>query len=142
MRWIRGMTIVEILSLVVVGIAAIAAFAPRVSYRLPRDPESRLRAVLAETRHAILVFYHDTGVYPLDLSDLCAQQPPSIGLDRWRRPRVMNPEYYNGPYLYETPRCPISGKELEYYCDTQTGEMRVRSPAQGVGSDGRPYREW
>lgn len=65
-----------------------------------------------------------------------------MGLDRWRRPMRLNPEYYNGPYLREVPRCPISGKELEYYCDPNTGEMKVRSPAEGVGSNGIPYREW
>ena len=142
MRWLRGMTIVEILSLAVMSVAVLAAFAPRVSYHLPRDPEARLRVVLAETRHATLVFYHDTGVYPTDLSDLTRAEAPKFGLDRWGRPTLLNPEYYNGPYLREVPRCPISGEELEYYCDPKTGAMKVRSPAEGVGSDGRPYREW
>jgi type II secretory pathway pseudopilin PulG len=142
MRWLRGMTIVEILSLTVMSAAVLAAFAPRVSYHLPRDPEARLRVVLAETRHATLVFYQDTGVYPTDLSDLTRAEAPKFGLDRWGRPTLLNPEYYNGPYLREVPRCPISGEELEYYCDPKTGAMKVRSPATGVGSDGRPYREW
>jgi hypothetical protein len=142
MRWLRGMTIVEILSLTVMSVAVLAAFAPRVSYHLPRDPEARLRVVLAETRHATLVFYHDTGVYPTDLSDLTRAEAPKFGLDRWGRPTLLNPEYYNGPYLREVPHCPISGEELEYYCDPKTGAMKVRSPATGVGSDGRPYREW
>lgn len=142
MRWIRGMTLVELLSLAVMSVAVLAAFAPRMSHHLPRDPEARLRITLAETRHALLVFYHDTGVYPVDLSDLTATEPPEIGLDRWRRPTAMNPDYYNGPYLSEVPKCPISGEPLEYYCDPKTGELKVRSPAEGVGSDGRPYREW
>jgi len=142
MRWLRGMTIAELLSLAVMCTAVLAAFTPRVAHHLPRDPEARLRITLAETRHAILVFYHDTGVYPTDLSDLATTEPPQFGLDRWGRPSMMNPEYYRGPYIHETPRCPISGEELEYYCDPKTGKMTVRSPATGVGSDGRPYREW
>ncbi len=142
MRWIRGMTMVEILSLAVMSVAVLAAFSPRISHHLPRDPEARLRVTLAEVRNAILVFYYDMGVYPADLSDLTATEPPQIGLDRWRRPSLTNPEYYNGPYLSEVPKCPLSGEELEYYCDPETGEMKVRSPAEGVGSDGRPYREW
>ena len=142
MRWLRGMTIAELLSLAVMSVAVLAAFAPRVSRHLPRDPEARLRVVLAETRHATLVFYHDTGVYPTDLSDLTRAEAPKFGLDRWGRPTLLNPEYYNGPYLREVPRCPISGEELEYYCDPKTGAMKVRSPADGVGSDGRPYCEW
>ncbi|MFN7018772.1 MAG: hypothetical protein ACK4RG_05795 [Fimbriimonadales bacterium] len=142
MRWIRGMTTVEILSLAVMSVAVLAAFSPRISHHLPRDPEARLRVTLAEVRNAILVFYHDMGVYPVDLSDLTATEPPQIGLDRWRRPSLTNSEYYNGPYLSEVPKCPLSGEELEYYCDPETGEMKVRSPAEGVGSDGRPYREW
>jgi len=142
MRWLRGMTIVELLSLAVMSVAVLAAFAPRVSHHLPRDPEARLRITLAETRHAILVFYHDTGVYPIDLSDLATTKPPEFGLDRRGRPSLMNPDYYRGPYLSEVPRCPISGEELEYYCDPRTGEMKVRSPATGVGSDGHPYCEW
>jgi hypothetical protein len=81
-------------------------------------------------------------VYPTDLSDLATTEPPQFGLDRWGRPSMMNPEYYRGPYIHETPRCPISGEELEYYCDPKTGKMTVRSPATGVGSDGRPYRAW
>ena len=79
MRWLRGMTIAELLSLAVMSVAVLAAFAPRVSHHLPRDPEARLRITLAETRHAILVFYHDTGVYPTDLSDLATTKPPSSG---------------------------------------------------------------
>ena len=142
MRWLRGMTIVELLSLAVMSVAVLAAFAPRMAHHLPRDPEARLRITLAETRHAILVFYHDTGVYPTDLGDLAATEPPQFGLDRWGRPSLMIPEYYRGPYIHESPRCPISGEELEYYCDSKTGEMKVRSPAAGVGSDGRPYRAW
>jgi hypothetical protein len=136
------MTMVELLSLAVMSVAVLAAFTPRMAHHLPRDPEARLRLTLAETRHAILVFYHDTGVYPIDLSDLATTEPPQFGLDRGRRPSMMNPEYYRGPYIREAPRCPISGKELEYYCDPKTGAMTVRSPAAGVGSDGRPYREW
>jgi len=142
MRWIRGMTMVEILSLAVMSVAVLAAFSPRISLHRPHDSEAQLRMNLAEVRNAILVFYHDTGVYPVDLSDLTATEPPQIGLDRWGRPCAMNPDYYCGPYLREIPKCPISGEELEYYCDPTTGEMKVRSPAQGVGSDGRPYREW
>jgi Tfp pilus assembly protein PilE len=142
MRWLRGMTMAELLSLAVMSVAVLAAFAPRVSHHLPRDPETRLRVILAETRHAILVFYHDTGVYPTDLSDLTAKEPPLFGLDRRGRPIAINPEYYHGPYMQAVPRCPISGEELEYYCDPKTGEMKVRSPAAGIGSDGRPYREW
>ncbi len=142
MRWIRGMSLVELLSLAVMSVAVLAAFTPRIAPHLPRDPEARLRITLAETRNALLVFYHDTGVYPVDLSDLTTDEPPQVGLDRWRRPSLMNPDYYNGPYLHEVPKCPISGEPLEYYCDSKTGEMKVRSPAQGVGSDGRPYREW
>ncbi|MGQ9657429.1 MAG: type II secretion system protein [Fimbriimonadales bacterium] len=142
MRWLRGMTMVELLSLAVMGVAVLAAFTPRVAHHLPRDPEARLRITLAETRHAILVFYHDTGVYPTDLKDLTTTEPPEFGLDRWRHPSMMNPDYYRGPYMREVPRCPISGEELEYYCDPRTGAMTVRSPAVGVGSDGRPSREW
>jgi len=142
MRWLRGMTIVELLSLAVMSVAVLAAFAPRVPHHLPSEPEARLRITLAETRHAILVFYHDTGAYPTDLSDLTTTELPHFGLDRWGRPVPINPDYYGGPYLREVPRCPISGEELEYFCDPKTGAMTVRSPAAGVGSDGRPYREW
>lgn len=142
MRWIRGMTMVEILSLAVMGVAVLAAFSPRIALHRPRDPEAQLRVSLAEVRNALLVFYHDTGAYPVDLSDLTATEPPQIGLDRWGRPSLINPDYYSGPYLREIPKCPISGEELEYYCDPKTGEMKVRSPAPGIGSNGRPYREW
>ncbi|MCS6919989.1 MAG: type II secretion system GspH family protein [Fimbriimonadales bacterium] len=142
MRWIRGMTMAELLSLAVVSVALLAAFSPRIAHRLPRDPETRLRVILAEVRNAILVFYHDTGLYPVDLSDLTATEPPRIGLDRWGRPSALNPDYYRGPYLSEVPKCPVSGEELEYYCDPRTGAMQVRSPAKGMGGNGRPYREW
>lgn len=142
MRWIRGMTLVEILSLAVMSVAVLAAFAPRVSHRLPRDPETRLRVILAEVRNALIVFYHDMGVYPVELSDLTVVEPPRIGLNRGGRPIAANPDYYCGPYLSEIPKCPISGKDLEYYYDPKTGEMKVRSPAVGTGSDGRPYRDW
>ncbi|MDW8107114.1 MAG: hypothetical protein RMK45_06505 [Armatimonadota bacterium] len=142
MRWLRRVTVPEVLALAVVSSALLAAVVPRVRTYTPRDPEARLRLVLAEIRNALLVFYHDTGIFPQKLEDLAATEPPVIGLDRWQRPIRLNSEYYNGPYLHEVPRCPISGKELEYYCDPLTGVMRVRSPAEGVGSDGVPYREW
>lgn len=142
MRWIRGMTMVEILSLAVMCAAVLAAFSPRTAIHRPRDPEAQLRVNLAEVRNALLVFYNDMGAYPVDLSDLTTTEPPQIGLDRWARPTAINPDYYSGPYLREIPKCPISGEELEYYCDPKTGEMKVRSPASGIGSNGRPYRDW
>lgn len=142
MRWLRAMTLPEVVAVAIVGLALLVAFALRVRAHMPRDPEARLRLVLAETRNALLVFYHDTGIYPMSLKDLTAIEPPPLGQDRWQRPLRLNPEYYNGPYLREVPRCPISGKELEYYCDPVTGAMKVRSPAEGVGSNGIPYREW
>ncbi len=142
MRITRGMTLVELLSIVVMSTTLMAVVGHKYMPHLTRNPETALRLRLAEVRNAILVYQNDTGLYPTELSDLTTNEAPRFGLDRRARPMMMNPEYWRGPYLDCPLTCPISGEPLEYYCDPETGEMKVRSPSQKVGSDGRRYCDW
>lgn len=142
MRISRGMTLVELISIVVISTTLMAVFGHKSLPHLTRDPETALRLRLAEVRNAILVYRHDTGLYPTDLSDLTTTEAPTMGLDTRGRPMAINPDYWRGPYLDCPLTCPVSGEPLDYYCDPKTGAMKVRSPSQKIGSDGRRYGDW
>lgn len=103
MQAMRGFTLIELLIVVtVISILALIVI-PRVSGATRQSREAALMTNLQEMRMAIMHFESDTGVYPLNLSDLVRLRtdPPTTGLSpvTGLEEAIPSSIMYNGPYL-------------------------------------------
>ena len=124
-----GFTLIELLIVMtIIGILATIAL-PQVWDATQRAEESVLRQDLFVMRDAIDQYFADTGEYPQRLADLA-----------------------EGAYLREIPVDPVTKSRDTWVVQRVDWELvdegerpgiwDVRSGAEGVGLDGRPYREW
>jgi general secretion pathway protein G len=120
----RGFTLIELMVVMVIVSLLITVAAPRYFGSLQKSKETVLRQTLATTRDALDKFYGDTGKYPDGLDDLITKR-----------------------YLRSLPVDPITGSNSSWTTvapeDPEKGKVfDIRSGAEGVGRDGRPFREW
>jgi len=119
-RSARGFTLIELLVVMAIigGLLAIAA--PRYLHRVDLAKETVLKSDLATMRDALDKFFADTGRYPDSLDELVAQR-----------------------YLRAVPDDPLTGSAESWVIVAPPtgarGVYDVKSGAQGVTSEGRPY---
>jgi type II secretion system protein G len=120
---IRGFTLIELLVVMtIIGLLAALAV-PRYFGGLERSKETALRQTLAVTRDALDKHYGDTGKYPDTLDALVSKR-----------------------YLRSLPVDPITESTTTWTLvapeDSAKGGINdIHSGADGVGRDGKPFRE-
>ena len=75
-------------------------------------------------------FADDSGAFPMQLSDLTAQEPPAFGLDGSGN-RVPIADGAGGPWLRVLPLDPLSGRRDTWLYEV-TGEPMVASGAYAI----------
>ena len=135
-----GFTLVELL-IVIIIIAVLAAIAiPKFANSSQRAKESSLRHDLQILREAVQRCKSDTGLYPVQLSDLTLTAAPAKGLDQSGATVSMDAPSFHGPYMDSVDNDPISGTSFTYAGASNPGD--VRSSASGSGLDGTLYSTW
>lgn len=119
----RGFTLIELLVVMAIIGGLLALAAPRYFHHVDRAKETVLRSDLASMRDALDKFFADTGRYPNDLDELVARR-----------------------YLRKVPPDPITESDATWRVvapvDSALGGVYdVKSGAEGLTLDGRPYRE-
>jgi prepilin-type N-terminal cleavage/methylation domain-containing protein len=120
---IRGFTLIELLVVMSIVALLVALAVPRYFGGLERSKETALRQTLAVTRDALDKHYGDTGKYPDTLDALVSKR-----------------------YLRSLPLDPITGSTSTWTTvapedSTKGGINDIRSGAEGVARDGKPFRE-
>lgn len=119
-----GFTLIELLVALAVVALLLSIAVPRYFGGLARAEEAVLKENLFLLRDAIDKHYADTGRYPAALEELAAKK-----------------------YLRAVPPDPIT-QSVSTWVQVPPADARlggvfdVRSGAQEVGSDGRPYAQW
>jgi len=119
----RGFTLIEMLVVMAIIGGLLALAAPRYFQHVDRAKETVLRSDLAGMRDALDKFFADTGRYPANLEELVASR-----------------------YLRKVPPDPITESTSSWRVvapadPTLGGVYDVKSGADGVTRDGRPYGE-
>jgi len=119
----RGFTLIELLVVMAIIGGLLALAAPRYFHHVDRAKETVLRSDLASMRDALDKFFADTGRYPNDLDELVVRR-----------------------YLRKVPPDPITESDATWRVvapvDSALGGVYdVKSGAEGLTLDGRPYRE-
>lgn len=117
-------TLIELIVVMAVVALLVSIAGPRYFGSLQKSRETVLRQTLAVTRDALDKFYGDTGKYPETLEALVAKR-----------------------YLRQMPVDPITDSSLTWTLvppqDPEKGGVYdLHSGADGIGHDGKPYREW
>jgi general secretion pathway protein G len=123
-RSTRGFTLIELLVVMSIIAVLLTIAVPRYFRTLERSRETVLKQDLSVMREAIDKHYGDLGQYPDSLFALVErkyiravpEEPISKARDAWQ---------------------PVVSEDADH-----PGIVDVHSAAEGVGSDGRPYREW
>lgn len=132
-----GFTLLELIIVVaIIGILATIAM-PRLLHTPERAREAVLKTNLRTFRSVLDEYYADKGHYPPSLEILVEEgylrampvDPITRSTDTWV------PEFEE-PSLDEAPA------ETDLPEGGEPGIIDVRSGAEGMGSDGRPYSEW
>lgn len=118
----KGFTLVELLVVLSIIALLLSLAAPRYFQHVDRSKEAVLRENLATLRDALDQYHADKGRWPDSLETLAQEH-----------------------YLRAVPSDPITGRNDTW--TTQPGEegrgvRDVRSGAEGVGADGKPYADW
>ena len=119
-----GFTLIELIVVMAIVALLVSIAGPRYFGTLQKSRETVLRQTLAVTRDALDKYYGDTGKYPETLEALVARR-----------------------YLRQMPIDPITDSSLTWTVvppqDPEKGGVYdVHSGADGVGLDGKPYRDW
>jgi general secretion pathway protein G len=119
----RGFTLIEMLVVMAIIGGLLALAAPRYFQHVDRAKETVLRSDLAGMRDALDKFFADTGRYPANLEELVSSR-----------------------YLRKVPPDPITESTSSWRvvapADPELGGVYdVKSGADGVTRDGRPYGE-
>ena len=120
----RGFTLIELLVVMTIIAVLLTIALPRYFKTLEHSRETVLRQDLSVMREAIDKHYGDYGQYPDSLAALVERkyiravpiEPISKSPDAWQVVVSDDPDH--------------------------PGVRDVRSLTEGVGSDGRPYKEW
>ena len=120
----RGFTLIELIVVMVIVALLVTIAAPRYFGSLQKSKETALRQTLAVTRDALDKFYGDNGKYPDNLEALIAKR-----------------------YLRSLPVDPITESSSTWTVvapedATKGGVNDIHSGADGMGRDGKPFREW
>ena len=123
-RRTSGFTLIELLVVMAIVALLISLAVPRYLGSVAKSKETALLQTLAVTRDSIDKFYADTGKYPDDLAALVT--------NRYLRSLPVDPiTESNTTWLVVPPDNPEKG-----------GVYDVHSGAEGVGRNGKPFREW
>jgi prepilin-type N-terminal cleavage/methylation domain-containing protein len=119
-----GFTLIELIVVMVIVALLVTIAAPRYFGSLQKSKETALRQTLAVTRDALDKYYSDNGKYPDSLDALIAKR-----------------------YLHTLPVDPITESSSTWIVvapeDVNKGGVNdIHSGADGLGRDGKPYREW
>jgi prepilin-type N-terminal cleavage/methylation domain-containing protein len=119
-----GFTLIELIVVMMIVALLVTIAAPRYFGSLQKSKETALQQTLAVTRDALDKFYGDTGKYPDNLDALITKR-----------------------YLRSLPVDPITGSNSSWTVvapeDPEKGQVYdIHSGAEGVGRDGKPFREW
>jgi type II secretion system protein G len=119
-----GFTLIELIVVMVIVSLLVTIAAPRYFGSLQKSKETALRQTLAVTRDALDKYYGDNGKYPDSLDALIAKR-----------------------YLRTLPVDPITGSNSTWTVvapedSTKGGVNDIHSGADGLGQDGKPFREW
>jgi general secretion pathway protein G len=123
-RRTRGFTLIELLVVMSIIALLVGIAVPRYFGSLEKSKEVALLKTLAITRDSIDKFYGDTGKYPPDLETLVTKR-----------------------YLRSLPLDPITESASTWAVvppdDPEKGGVYdIHSGAEGVGRNGKPFREW
>ena len=119
-----GFTLIELVVVMAIIALLVSIAVPRYFGSLEKSKEMALRQTLAVTRDSIDKFYGDNGKYPDDLAALVSK--------RYLRTLPVDPlTDSNTTWTLVPPEDPLKG-----------GMSDIRSGAEGVGRDGKPFREW
>lgn len=119
-----GFTLIELMVVMVIVALLITLAAPRYFGSLQKSKETALHQTLAVTRDALDKFYGDNGKYPDSLDALITK--------RYLRSLPVDPiTESNSSWTMVAPEDPTKG-----------GINDIHSGADGVGRDGKPFREW
>ena len=120
----RGFTLIELIVVMVIVSLLATIAAPRYFGSLQKSKEAALHQTLVVTRDALDKFYGDHGKYPDSLDDLIAK--------RYLRSLPEDPiTESNSSWAIVAPEDPAKG-----------GVYDIHSGAEGVGRDGKPFRDW
>jgi type II secretion system protein G len=119
-----GFTLIELIVVMVIVSLLVTIAAPRYFGSLQKSKETALRQTLAVTRDALDKYYGDNGKYPDSLDALISKR-----------------------YLRTLPVDPITGSNSTWTVvapedSTKGGVNDIHSGADGLGRDGKPFREW
>lgn len=116
-----GFTLIELMVVLALVGALLSLALPRYVASVSRSSEVVLRQNLKATRQAIDQYHGDRGSYPRSLGELVQRG-----------------------YLDQMPADPVaeSSRRWLFELAADGGIRDLRSGAEGVASDGRPYREW
>jgi general secretion pathway protein G len=120
----RGFTLIELLVALTIVALLLSLVGPQYTGSLARAEEAALKEDLFILRDAIDKHFADTGRYPGSLDELAAKK-----------------------YLRSVPPDPITQSAKTWVvvapADTSLGRVYdVKSGAQGVGRNGKPYGDW
>jgi type II secretion system protein G len=123
-RRVSGFTLIELIVVMVIVSLLVTIAAPRYFGSLQKSKETALRQTLAVTRDALDKYYGDNGKYPDSLDALISKR-----------------------YLRTLPVDPITGSNSTWTVvapedSTKGGVNDIHSGADGLGRDGKPFREW
>ena len=119
----RGFTLIELMVVLAIIGGLLSLAAPRYFKHIDRAKETVLKSDLASMRDALDKFFADTGRYPANLEELVSSR-----------------------YLRKVPPDPITESTSSWRVvapadPTLGGVYDVKSGADGVTRDGRPYGE-
>ena len=123
-RRARGFTLIELLVVMTIVALLVSLAVPRYFGGLEKSKEAALRQTLAVTRDALDKYYGDNGKFPDTLDALVSK--------RYLRSMPVDPiTESNSTWTMIAPEDPTKG-----------GINDIHSGSQGVGRDGKPFREW
>ena len=128
---VAGFTLIEVMIVVaIVGILAAIAI-PEFRHAQTKARESVLKADLFVLRQVIDQYYADKGKYPASLDDLASEQYiRAIPYD----PITRQPD----TWVTVQEEAGAEGVDV----NVEPGIVDVKSGADGIGTDGKPYSEW
>jgi len=123
-RETSGFTLIELLIVMAIIALLISLAVPRYYGSLAKSKETALAQTLAVTRDSIDKFYADTGKYPENLAALVTNR-----------------------YLRSLPVDPITESDTTWTVvppenPGKGGVYDIHSGAEGIGRNGKAFREW
>jgi general secretion pathway protein G len=120
----KGFTLIELLVVLAIMATLMSIVAPRYFASLDRAKEAALKTDLRLLRESVDKFKADTGRYPDTLASLVENR-----------------------YIQTVPLDPITERNdswivVQHPNGVTTGIYDVHSGAEGVGRDGKPFKQW